>query len=66
MRSMILVALTAVLALSLAAPALAVNGSGGAGAAFGAHHATHAQEMTGFTADMNPGTHTGFAGWTGM
>lgn len=66
MRTMILVALTAILALSLAVPAFAVNGSGGAGAAFGDHHATHAQDMTGFTADMNPGIHSGFAGWTGM
>ena len=54
-----------VLALAFAAPAFAVNGSGGAGLDFGTHHATHAQEMTGFTGTENPGMHTGFAGWTG-
>lgn len=48
------------LALMVAAPAFAATG-----AEFGAHHAAHAQEMGGFTADMNPGTHQGFAGWMG-
>lgn len=52
----------AVLAFALAVPAFAADGR-----AFGEHHASHAQEMTGFTAEMNPGVmHTGFAGWTGM
>lgn len=66
MRTLTMLALTAVLALSLAVPAFAVNGSGGTGLAFGDHHATHAQDMTGFSAEMNPGTHTGFAGWEAM
>jgi hypothetical protein len=51
-----------VLMLSLAAPAF-----GATGAEFGAHHAAHAQEMKGFTGEMNPGVmHTGFAGWAGV
>lgn len=53
-----MLALTVVLAMS-AAPAFASTGRD-----FGAHHAGHAVEQTGFTAEMNPGTHTGFAGWT--
>lgn len=58
--------LSAVLALAVAAPAFA-TGAGGAGRDFGQHHATHAQEMGGFTAEMNPGVmHQGFSGWTGM
>jgi len=58
-------ALVAMLALAVAAPAFA-TGAGGAGKAFGQHHATHAQEMGGFTAAENPGMHRGFSGWTGM
>ena len=55
------------LALALAAPAFAVDASAGAGKAFGEHHASHAEDMTGFTAEMNPGvTHLGFSGWQGM
>jgi hypothetical protein len=63
-RLLVLVAAFA-LALVLAAPALAVDtGAGGAGAGFGQHHATHAQEMGGFTGEMNPGVmHQGFSGW---
>jgi hypothetical protein len=38
------------------------NGSDGAGRAFGEHHAWHAQEM-GFSGEMNPGMHQGFAGF---
>jgi hypothetical protein len=54
------------LLLVLAAPALAVAGSGGAGEEFGQHHADHAQQMTGFTGDTNPGVHhQGFSGWPG-
>jgi len=54
-------ALTVVLALSVAAPAFAATGLD-----FGQHHATHAQEMGGFTGTMNPGVmHQGFSGWTG-
>lgn len=52
-----MLALTVVLAMS-AAPAFASTGSD-----FGAHHAGHAIEEGGFTADMNPGTHTGITGW---
>ena len=45
--------------------ALAANASGGAGQAFGQHHAAMAQDgMLG--ADMNPGMHQGFSGWTPM
>ena len=52
-------ALALVLALAYASPALAASG-----AEFGAHHADHAIEQGGFTAEMNPGVkHTGFAGW---
>ena len=65
-KKMVMFAVTAVLALAAASPAFAVDGSSGAGADFGAHHAAHAQEMTGFTGTMNPGvTHQGFSGWTG-
>lgn len=50
---------SAVLALAAASPVFAATG-----ADFGAHHSAHAIEMGGFTADMNPGMHQGFAGWT--
>jgi len=54
------------LALVVAAPAFAVNASDGADSDFGQHHATHAQEMTGFSGEMNPGVkHMGFSGWMG-
>lgn len=57
-------ALALVLALAYASPAFAVSGAKGAGEEFGTHHADHAVEMTGFTADMNPGVkHLGFSGW---
>lgn len=51
--------------LALAVPALAVTtGAGGAGREYGQHHAMHAQEMGGFTGEMNPGyVHQGFSGW---
>jgi len=66
-RTFAVVALAAVLMLALAAPAFAVTGAGGAGQAFGQHHATHAQDMGGFTGTDNPGVmHKGFSGWTGM
>ena len=65
MKRISMFALVAVLSLAVAAPAFA-TGSGGAGADFGQHHATHAQEMVGFTGAENPGVmHQGFAGWTG-
>ncbi len=58
--------LALVLALVVASPVFAA-GSGGAGKDFGQHHATHAQEMGGFTGTENPGVmHKGFSGWTGM
>ena len=58
---------TLVLTLALAAPALAVDGSGGAGREFGLHHAGMARDMTGLTGQMNPGVHhQGFSGWPGM
>jgi len=53
--------LSAVLLLAAASSAFAATGSD-----FGAHHSAHAIEMTGFTADMNPGTHQGYAGWGGV
>lgn len=66
MRRMTLMLATALLALAFAVPAFAA-GSGDAGREFGQHHATHAQEMGGFTAAENPGVmHRGFSGWTGM
>ena len=52
------------LALVVAAPAFAGNGSGGAGRDYGLHHAAMAQEMGGFTGTMNPGVHhQGFSNW---
>ena len=55
------------LLLVLAAPALAATGAGGAGRAYGQHHAMMAQEMGGFSGDHNPGVmHRGFSGWMGM
>lgn len=63
-RMLVVVSLSLVLVLALAAPAFAVSGADGAGRDFGAHHAAHAQEMGGFTGEMNPGVmHHGFAGW---
>lgn len=65
-RLILIFVVVTVLALALASPAFAVNGSDGAGQAFGIHHATHAQEMSGFTGDANPGVmHKGFSGWPG-
>lgn len=52
------------LMLSLASPVFATTGAGGTGASFGDHHATHAQDMGGFTGTENPGTHQGLVGWT--
>jgi len=65
MSRAILCVVAAVLVLSLAVPAFATDGSGGAGLDFGQHHATHAQDNGGFTGAENPGNHRGFAGWTG-
>ena len=64
MTKPIFFALTLILALSLAGPAVALTGAGGAGRVYGLHHATHAQEMGGFSGDTNPGVmHQGFSGW---
>lgn len=64
---LVIAAVALVLALSVAVPAFAVSGADGAGQDFGVHHATHAQDMGGFTGSENPGVmHRGFAGWTGM
>jgi hypothetical protein len=66
MRNLILAAIALVMAFAMAVPAYA-TGADGAGAAYGLHHATHAQEMGGFTGTDNPGVnHQGFAGWTGV
>jgi len=59
-RTLVVLALSAALMIAAAAPAFAATGQ-----EFGAHHSTHAIEMGGFSADMNPGMHQGFAGWTG-
>jgi len=66
MKKITVFVVAVVLALGLAAPAFAA-GADGAGRAFGQHHASHAQEMGGFTGTMNPGVmHKGFSGWTGV
>lgn len=55
-----------VLVFAIAVPAFA-TGAGGAGVAFGQHHAAMAQEMGGFSGTMNPGVmHQGFSGWVSM
>jgi hypothetical protein len=67
MKRIVTFALAAVLALVVASPAFAATGAGGAGRDFGEHHATHAQEIGGFTGTENPGVmHKGFSGWTGV
>ena len=65
MKRLATLSVVAMLMLAVASPAFA-TGAGGAGLAFGQHHATHAQEMGGFTGTENPGMHQGFAGWTGV
>lgn len=60
-RALIVLAVVMVLVIGSAMPAFA----GSAGSEFGGHHAQMAQDMGGFTAEMNPGMHQGFAGWTG-
>jgi hypothetical protein len=57
--------ITAAALLVVPGTALAANASGGAGQAFGQHHAGMAQAGE-LGADMNPGMHDGFSGWTGM
>lgn len=62
MKTIIITLVAAFALLLVPAAALAANGSGGAGQAFGRHHAEMAREgMLG--ADMNPGMHLGFSGW---
>ena len=66
MKKATLFVVAAILAMAVAAPAFA-KGAAGAGRDFGQHHASHAQEMGGFTGTENPGRmHKGFSGWTGM
>ena len=62
MKRLAVLGVVLVLGILGAAPAFGAD----AGRDFGLHHASHAQEMTGFTGEMNPGMHRGFAGWTGM
>lgn len=65
MKKIALLTVTVILALAAATPAFAADTT--AGRDYGLHHATHAQEMTGFTGTENPGVmHQGFSGWTGM
>lgn len=62
MRKIAAFVLTIALSFAIAGPAFAATGKD-----YGTHHATHAQESTGFTQEMNPGVkHQGFAGWTEM
>ncbi|MRR12370.1 hypothetical protein EG835_07885 [bacterium] len=64
MKRLLVMGLALVLVMAFAAPAFAVNGSGGAGKGFGQHHADHARDMQGFTGTENPGVmHRGFSGW---
>lgn len=62
MRTFIIVALALVMVLALAVPAFAVNGSAGAGRAYGEHVSMHAKAGH-FGQDMSPGMHRGFAGF---
>jgi hypothetical protein len=65
-KVVVIAVIVAVTLLLIPAAALAVDGSGGAGQDYGLHHAGMAQDMGGFTGDMNPGVHhEGFSGWTG-
>lgn len=67
MRGLFTLIVVLALTLALAAPALAATGAGGAGRDYRQHIAAHAQEMGGFTGNMNPGVmHQGFSGWTGV
>jgi hypothetical protein len=67
MKTILALAAAFALALFVAAPAMAATGADGAGSDFGQHHAMHAQEMGGFTGEMNPGVmHQGFSDWMGM
>lgn len=61
-KSIMALALSAVMILALAAPAFAATG-----AEYGEHHSGHAIEQGGFTASHNPGVmHKGFSGWMAM
>ncbi len=62
MKTIAVTVLAAAALLVIPGTALAADASGGAGQAFGQHHAAMAQDgMLG--ADMNPGMHQGFSGW---
>ena len=65
MKTIAATVLAAAALLIVPAGALAANASAGAGKAFGQHHATMAQDGH-LGADMNPGMHRGFSGWTPM
>lgn len=58
-RTMVGLALSLTMVLSLASPALAATGE-----EYGKHHSDHAVAEQGFTGDHNPGgMHKGFSGW---
>lgn len=59
-RIALLFAAISIAGLVAAAPAFAATG-----AQFGDHVSDHAQAMTGFSGEMNPGMHQGFSGWMG-
>ena len=60
-RTLAAAAIAAFLLLPTAAGAAPVTG--GAGAGYGDHVSTHARDEGGFSAQMNPGYHQGFAGF---
>lgn len=61
-KVMAAVMVTVVFAL-MPAVAGAAPASGGAGADYGTHVSGHARTGGGFSGDMNPGVHRGFAGF---
>lgn len=65
MKTIAATVLAAAALLVVPAGALATSASAGVGETFGQHHATMAQDGQ-LGADMNPGMHDGFSGWTPM
>jgi hypothetical protein len=65
MKKFAVTILAAAALLIVPSGALAADASGGAGQAFGQHHATMAQDGH-LGAEMNPGVHRGFSGWAHM
>lgn len=62
MKKKLIVTFATVAALMLAPAAASASTTGN----FGSHVAQHAQEMVGFSGDMNPGVHhQGASGWMG-